>query len=88
MSISQPGPPVMPPCSQDCVKLAVAGGATVAVLSEFVMHYNEHRPRQSRDQRPPNATDAGPAVIVDFASARVHRRPILNGLINEYSQVA
>jgi len=59
----------------------------VAVLGEFVVHYNENRPHQSRGQRPPNATDTGPAVV-DLASARVHRRKILNGLINEYSQAA
>jgi putative transposase len=59
----------------------------LAVLGEFVEHYNEHRPHQSRHQRPPNATDTGPAVV-DLASARVRRRKILNGLINEYSQAA
>lgn len=59
----------------------------LAVLCEFVTHYNEHRPHQSRHQRPPNATDAGPAVV-DLASARICRRKILNGLISEYSQAA
>ncbi|MCA2219498.1 transposase [Jidongwangia harbinensis] len=59
----------------------------LAVLGEFVAHYNGHRPRQSRDQRPPEATDTGPAVA-DLASVRVRRRKILNGLINEYSQAA
>ncbi|MEV7630593.1 transposase [Actinoplanes sp. NPDC089786] len=59
----------------------------LAVLGEFVEHYNEHRPHQGRDQRPPNATDTEPAVA-DLASARVRRRKILNGLISEYSQAA
>lgn len=59
----------------------------LAVLGRFVTHYNEHRPHQSRDQRPPNATDTGPAVV-DLASAQVRRRQILNGLIDEYSQAA
>jgi putative transposase len=59
----------------------------LAVLAEFVVHYNEHRPHQSRDQRPPNAEDNVPAVV-DLASARVRRRKILNGLISEYSQAA
>ena len=59
----------------------------LAVLGEYVEHYNEHRPHQGRDQRPPNATDTGPAVV-DLASARICRRKILNGLINEYSQAA
>lgn len=59
----------------------------LAVLGEFVTHYNERRPRQSRQQRPPTATDTGPAVV-DLACARICRRKILNGLINEYSQAA
>jgi transposase InsO family protein len=60
----------------------------LGVLADFVEHYNEHRPHQSRHQRPPNASDTGPAVVVDLTSARVRRRKILNGLISEYSQVA
>ncbi|RSM43695.1 integrase [Actinoplanes sp. ATCC 53533] len=59
----------------------------LAVLAEFVEHYNEHRPHQSRDQRPPGAVDTSPAVV-DLASARVRRRKVLNGLISEYSQAA
>jgi transposase InsO family protein len=59
----------------------------LAVLAEFVTHYNEHRPHQSRDHRPPHATDTGPA-LVGLTSARVRRRKILNGPINEYSQAA
>ena len=59
----------------------------LAVLSEFIAHYNEHRPHQSRHQRPPDAVDSGPAVV-DLASGRVRRRKILNGLISEYSQAA
>jgi putative transposase len=60
----------------------------LAVLAEFVVHYNEHRPHQSRDQHPPHATDTGPAAVLDLTSARVRRRKILNGLISEYSQAA
>jgi putative transposase len=58
-----------------------------AVLGEFGTHYNEHRPHQSRGQRPPNAAATGPAVV-DLASVRVRRRKILSGLISEYSQAA
>jgi putative transposase len=59
----------------------------LAVLGEFVAHYNEHRPHQSRDKRPPAATDTRPAVV-DLDGARIRRRKILNGLINEYSRAA
>ena len=55
---------------------------------EFVVHYNEHRQHRGRRQRPPNATDTTPAPVVDLAAARIRRRKILNGLINEYSQAA
>jgi transposase InsO family protein len=60
----------------------------LAVLSEYVAHYNEHRPHQSRQQRPPGAADAAPTTVVDLAVARIRRKKILNGLISEYSQAA
>jgi putative transposase len=59
----------------------------LVILGEFLTHYNEHRPHQSRDQRPPHATNSGPAAV-NLATARVRRRKILNGLISEYSQAA
>jgi transposase InsO family protein len=59
----------------------------LAVLGEFAEHYNEHRPHQGRDQRPPNATDTGPAVA-DLASARGRPQKDPHGLISEYSQAA
>jgi putative transposase len=59
----------------------------MAVLGEYVTHYNDHRPHQSRGQRPPTA-DELPAPVIDLSPARVRRRKILNGLINEYSQAA
>lgn len=55
-----------------------------AVLSEYVAHDNGHRPHRSLGQQPPNPAPH----VVDVNGARVHRRPILAGLINEYSQAA
>jgi putative transposase len=55
-----------------------------AVLREYVAHYNGHRPHRSLDQQPPNPQPE----VVDLDAARVQRRPILGGLINEYSQAA
>jgi transposase InsO family protein len=54
------------------------------VLAEYTSHYNDHRPHRSLGQRPPNP----PTTVVDLNAARVHRRPVLGGLINEYSQAA
>jgi transposase InsO family protein len=54
------------------------------VLAQYTRHYNEHRPHRSLGQRPPRP----PTEVVDLTTARVRRRPILGGLINEYSQAA
>jgi putative transposase len=55
-----------------------------AVLSEYVAHYNGHRPHRSFGQQPPNPAPQ----VVDLNAARVHRRSTLSGLINEYAQAA
>jgi putative transposase len=55
-----------------------------SVLTEYTAHYNGHRPHRSLGQQPP---DPAPHVV-DLAAARVQRRPILGGLINEYTQAA
>jgi putative transposase len=59
----------------------------MAVLAEYLAHYNEHRPHQGRGQRSP-ADDELPAAVIDINVALVRRRKILTGLINEYSQAA
>jgi transposase InsO family protein len=64
--------------------LIVSERHLAAVLSEYTHHYNDHRPHRSLGQQPPIPAPH----VVDLKSARVHRRPILGGLINEYSQAA
>jgi putative transposase len=59
----------------------------LAVLGEYLAHYNEHRPHQGRGQRPPDR-DTLPAPVTDLGTARVRRRKVLHGLINEYEQAA
>ncbi|MEO3859544.1 integrase core domain-containing protein [Acrocarpospora sp. B8E8] len=54
------------------------------VLTEYARHYNRHRPHRSLHQRPP---EPRPEAI-SLEQARVTRRTVLGGLINEYSQVA
>lgn len=56
------------------------------VLCEYLIHYNRHRPHQSRQQRPPDI-EAQP--VWDVADLRpVRRRPVVAGLINEYHRAA
>jgi len=53
-------------------------------LTEYVLHYNEHRPHQSREQRPPLHEPGQPVDV----TARIKRRQVVHGLINEYRRAA
>jgi transposase InsO family protein len=53
-------------------------------LTEYARHYNEHRPHQSREQRPP-LHEPGQAVDV---TARIKQRQVVHGLISEYRRAA
>ena len=53
------------------------------VLAEFGRHYNDHRPHQSLQQEPPR--QVGRAVNI---TARIERKQVLGGLINEYRRAA
>ncbi|MER6510594.1 integrase core domain-containing protein [Nonomuraea sp. NPDC001636] len=59
------------------------------VLQEYLIHYNGHRPHQSRQQRPPDiATQPSPNVI-DLNDLRsIRRKPVATGTINEYHRAA
>lgn len=59
----------------------------LAVLREYLVHYNGHRPHQGRGQCPPDR-DVLPAPVADLGVMRVRRRKVLHGLINEYEQAA
>jgi transposase InsO family protein len=59
-----------------------------AVLSEYVEHYNSHRPHRSLNQRSPSALDTTSAHIGDVDPARLRRTDHLGGLIHEYRMVA
>ena len=62
-------------------------GHLLAVLGEYLAHYNGHRPHQGRGQRPPDRDTLRPPVA-DLSAVRVRRRKLVHGLINEYEQVA
>jgi len=65
--------------------LIVGGGQLRLVLTEFVDHYNVHRPHRALGQVPP--LGAGESAVV-VPVGRVVRRDRLGGLIHEYAQVA
>jgi hypothetical protein len=50
-----------------------------SVLREYAGHYNQHRPHQSRHQRPPDQGDLQPPPL----HLPVQRRKVLDGVINE-----
>jgi putative transposase len=54
------------------------------ILTEYSQHYNNHRPHQSREQRPPLYE---PGQTIDMA-ARIKRRQLVHSLISEYRRVA
>jgi putative transposase len=56
------------------------------VLSEYVAHYNGHRPHQFRQQQPPDI-EAQPAQdVADLRSVR--RKRVVAGVVNEYHRAA
>ena len=60
-----------------------------AVLLEYQTHYNTARPHQGIAQHVPGADrDTPRATVTDLDTARIHRRPVLGGLINEYAHAA
>jgi hypothetical protein len=54
------------------------------VLADYEHHYNDHRPHQSLDQRPP-LNDAG--RVIDM-TASIYRNKVVGGLINQYRRAA
>jgi hypothetical protein len=56
----------------------------ITVLREYTTHYNGHRPHRALAHRPPDVSSARRAPV----AAKIQRRRILGGLINEYAQAA
>jgi transposase InsO family protein len=56
----------------------------ISVLDEFARHYNDHRPHQGREHRPPNHD---PAAVIPL-NAPIRRHRVLGGTINEYRRAA
>jgi putative transposase len=60
-----------------------------AVLTGYQAHYNTARPHQGIAQRvPDDERDADPATVTGVGTRQIRRKPVLNGLINEYVHAA
>jgi len=57
------------------------------ILTDYLIHYNTARPHRALGQLPPAQAHAQPLQI-DLAEHRVHRKQVLDGLINEYQIAA
>jgi transposase InsO family protein len=57
------------------------------ILTDYLTHYNTARPHRALGQLPPAQAHAQPPQI-DLTEHRVHRKQILDGLINEYQIAA
>ena len=54
------------------------------ILAQYAAHYNGRRPHRSRQLRPPRPDHP----VADLSQARIQRRPVLGGLLNEYERAA
>ena len=54
------------------------------VLAQYARHYNDHRPHQARQQRPPLHKPSQPVEL----AARIKRTQAVGGLISEYRRAA
>jgi putative transposase len=60
-----------------------------AVLAEYQAHYNTARPHQGIAQRVPDGEHgSGRLAVSALDRKRIYRKPVLGGLINEYSRAA
>jgi transposase InsO family protein len=60
-----------------------------AVLAEYQAHYNTARPHQGIAQRVPDGEHDGSHITVTHLDReRIRRKPVLGGLINEYTHAA
>jgi putative transposase len=56
----------------------------ITVLEQFARHFNDHRPHQGREHRPPNHD---PAAVIPL-NAPIRRHCVRGGTINEYRRAA
>ena len=60
-----------------------------AALTGYQAHHNAARPHQGIAQHvPAGERDAHPAAMTGVGTRQIHKKPVLNGLINEYVHAA
>jgi putative transposase len=60
-----------------------------SVLTKYQLHYNTARPHQGIAQHVPgDGPDAPRATVTCIGTQQVRRKPVLGGLINEYTHAA
>jgi putative transposase len=60
-----------------------------SVITEYQVHYNTARPHQGIAQRvPDDGRDVPRATVINVDRQQIRRRPVLGGLINEYTHAA
>ena len=69
--------------------LILGGQHLHAILAEYQAHYNTARPHQGIAQHvPDDERDRPRATLTDIDTQQIRRKPVLNGLINEYTHAA
>ena len=59
------------------------------LLAEYQAHYNTARPHQGIAQHIPDDEPGTPrATVTDIGTRQIRRKPVLGGLINEYTRAA
>jgi hypothetical protein len=67
--------------------MRVRSCANRTVLTKCQAHYNSARPHQGIDQRIPDRAHEEPrTTAASLDPQQIHRKPVLSGLINEYTQ--
>jgi transposase InsO family protein len=71
-------------------RVLILGGQHLhTILTEYQAHYNTARPHQGIAQHVPDGErDGPPATLTDIDRQQIRRKPVLNGLINEYTHAA
>jgi putative transposase len=67
--------------------MLIPGGQYLhAVLTEYQARYNTARPHQGIAQRAPaDDCNAPRATVTDIDTRQIRRKPVLGGLVNEYT---